>query len=32
MKALFLAAGRGTRLGALTADRPKPMLPIQASP
>jgi len=32
MKALVLAAGRGTRLGALTADRPKPMLPIVGVP
>ena len=32
MQALILAAGRGTRLGALTADRPKPMLPIHGVP
>ncbi|MBV9852685.1 MAG: NTP transferase domain-containing protein [Armatimonadetes bacterium] len=32
MKALILAAGRGTRLGALTADRPKPLLPIRGVP
>ena len=32
MKALILAAGRGTRLGALTADCPKPMLPIHGVP
>ena len=32
MKALVLAAGRGTRLGALTADRPKPLLPIGGVP
>ncbi|MDQ2798602.1 MAG: sugar phosphate nucleotidyltransferase [Armatimonadota bacterium] len=32
MKALILAGGRGTRLGALTADRPKPMLPIGGAP
>ncbi len=32
MKALILAAGRGTRLGPLTADRPKPMLPIHGVP
>ena len=32
MKALLLAAGRGTRLGALTANRPKPMLPIGGVP
>ena len=32
MKALILAAGQGTRLGHLTKDRPKPMLPIQGRP
>lgn len=32
MKALILAAGQGTRLGQLTANRPKPMLPIQGKP
>ncbi|MBI4356135.1 MAG: nucleotidyltransferase family protein [Candidatus Omnitrophica bacterium] len=32
MKALVLAAGEGRRLGALTADRPKPMLPIGGVP
>ena len=32
MKALILAAGRGTRLGALTAECPKPMLPIHGVP
>ena len=30
--AVLLAAGRGTRLGALTADRPKPMLDIAGAP
>jgi mannose-1-phosphate guanylyltransferase len=32
MKALILAAGLGTRLGWLTADRPKCMLPIAGQP
>lgn len=32
MKALLLAAGRGTRLGALTAETPKPMLAIGGVP
>jgi NDP-sugar pyrophosphorylase family protein len=31
-KAVLLAAGRGTRLGALTAAAPKPMLPIAGAP
>lgn len=32
MKALILAAGKGTRLGTLTADCPKPMLAIGGRP
>ena len=32
MRALILAAGEGTRLRPLTADRPKPMLPIGGRP
>jgi mannose-1-phosphate guanylyltransferase len=32
MKAMVLAAGRGTRLWPLTADCPKPMLPIGGKP
>jgi dTDP-glucose pyrophosphorylase len=31
-RAILLAAGRGTRLGALTADRPKPMVPMLGKP
>lgn len=31
-RAVVLAAGRGTRLGALTADRPKPLLTIGRRP
>ncbi len=32
MKALILAAGKGTRLGALTADCPKPLLDLDGRP
>jgi len=32
VRAMILAAGFGTRLGALTQQRPKPMLPICGSP
>ena len=32
MKALLLAAGAGTRLGVLTAERPKPMMDIAGQP
>jgi NDP-sugar pyrophosphorylase family protein len=31
-KAIVLAAGRGTRMGALTEDLPKPMLPVAGRP
>ncbi len=31
-KAVLLAAGRGKRLGALTANQPKPMIPVQGVP
>ena len=32
MKAVVLAAGRGTRMKALTYDCPKPMLPLAGRP
>jgi len=32
MKAVVLCAGRGARLGALTATTPKPLLPVQGQP
>lgn len=31
-KAVLMAAGKGKRLGALTADRPKPMVPVAGVP
>ena len=30
--AVILAAGRGTRMGGLTAELPKPMLPVHGRP
>ena len=32
MKAVILAAGKGTRMGTLTEELPKPMLPVQGMP
>ena len=32
MKALVLAAGQGVRMGPLTENRPKPMLPVAGRP